>query len=169
MSLVTYDGKGLQRGTCNKLSHAPCQRVGESLYDYHSNSSCLRHCTNNNSTNSSQDPHSVMSENRISILGSSTDNSYFNPASASASIPSKTKSTSMPFNPNSPLKNALIKFQSSREKKPQLPALLILTSLALLFAQKPGSHLTCMTVNISPLRLVSPIRHKKRGRSDHSC
>ena len=89
LSPVTYDHKGLQCDTCNKWFHAPCQRVGESLYDYLSNSSCSWHCTKCNSTNytvgSSQGLNSFTSENWYSILDSSTDN--FIPASTST--PSK--------------------------------------------------------------------------------
>ena len=89
LSPVTYDHKGLQCDTCNKWFHAPCQREGESLYDYLFNSSCSWHCTKCKSTNytvgSSQDLYSFTSENRYSILHSSTDN--FIPASTST--PSK--------------------------------------------------------------------------------
>ena len=78
LSPVTYDHKGLQCDTYNKRFHAPCQRVGESLYDYLSNSSCSWHCTKCNSTNytvgSSQDLNSFTSEDRYSTLDSSTDN-----------------------------------------------------------------------------------------------
>ena len=85
LSPVTYDHKGLQ---CNKWFHTPCQRVGESLYDYLSNSSCSRHSTKCNNTNytvgSSQDLNSFTSENRYSILNSSTDNFI----TASTSTPS---------------------------------------------------------------------------------
>lgn len=44
-SPVTDDQNGLQCDTCNMWFHAPCQRVGNSLYDYLSNSNCSWHCT----------------------------------------------------------------------------------------------------------------------------
>lgn len=75
MSAITYEHKGLQCDTCSQWFHASCQRVGDTLYDYLSNSSCSWLCTKcdciNYSLGSSQYPSSLTTNNEFSSFDSS--------------------------------------------------------------------------------------------------
>ena len=118
---VTYDHKGLLCDTCNHWFHAPCQRVGDHLYDYLSKSDCSWHCTRCNSLNyakaSSHDLSSLSSENRFSPLSLNASPVHdFTPDSTST--PSKTR-PHRTYKVDKPLKFAHINFRSIREKKPQ--------------------------------------------------
>ena len=62
-SPVTFDLRSIQCETCDKWYHASCQRVGDLLYNYLSNSSCSWHCTKGNSANySTQDMSSFTTQ-----------------------------------------------------------------------------------------------------------
>ena len=119
---VTYDHKGLLCDTCNHWFHAPCQRVGDNLYDYLAKSDCSWHCTKCNSINhsraSARDLSSFSSENRFSSLSlnASPVNHNFIPQSTSTpsrNRPQRTNKT------DSPLKIAHLNFRSMKDKKPQ--------------------------------------------------
>ena len=119
---VTYDHKGLLCDTCNHWFHAPCQRVGDNLYDYLAKSDCSWHCIKCNSINhsraSARDLSSFSSENRFSSLSlnASPVNHNFIPQSTSTpsrNRPQRTNKT------DSPLKIAHLNFRSIKDKKPQ--------------------------------------------------
>ena len=71
-SPVTDDHQGLQCDTCSIWFHAPCQRVGNMLYDYLSNSNYSWHCIKCDSINYSlgsvSDLNSFASVNSFNAL-----------------------------------------------------------------------------------------------------
>ena len=83
-SPVTDDHQGLQCDTCN-IWLVPCQRVGNMLYDYLSNSNCSWHCIKcysiNYSLGSDSDLNSFASVNSFNALHS--PDKGFQPASSS--------------------------------------------------------------------------------------
>ena len=118
-SPVTDDHQGLQCDTCNIWFHAPCQRVGNMLYDYLSNSNCSWHCIKCDSINYSlgsvSDLNSFASVNSFNALHS--PDKGFQPASSSA--PTRRQSPKTTTSPPPALKVFHINFQSLREKKLQ--------------------------------------------------
>ena len=115
---IICEHQGLQCDMCNHFFHAPCQRLGDCLYDYLSNTNCSWHCTKCNSLNfsqaSSQNLSCLTSNNRFNILN--TTEQDFAPTSS----PTPVKETRQKAQKSeTPLKAALINFQSIREKKPQ--------------------------------------------------
>ena len=118
-SLVTDDHQGLRCDTCNIWFHAPCQRVGNTLYDYLSNSNCSWHCTKCDSINYSlvsvSDLNSFASVNSFNALHS--PDKGFQPTSSST--PTKRQSPKTTPSPPLVLKVFHINFQSLRENKLQ--------------------------------------------------
>ena len=114
-SPVTDEQQGLQCDTCNVWFHASCQRVGNTVYDYLSNSNCSWHCTKYDATNytlgSSSELSSFASVNRFSALY--TPDKGFQPASTST--PAK-KQPIKTVNPPPPSSNSYKLPVHQREK-----------------------------------------------------
>ena len=114
-SPVTDDHQGLQCDTCNIWFHTPCQRVGNMLYDYLSNSNFSWHCIKCDSINYSlgsvSDLNSFASVNSFNALHS--PDKGFQPASSST--PTRRQSPKTTTSPPPALKVVHINFQSLRE------------------------------------------------------
>ena len=129
LSPVTNDHQGLLCDTCNIWLYAPCQRVGNTLYDYLSNSNCSWHCTKCSSINYSlcsvSDLRSFASVFSFNTLHS-LDNG-FQPASSSTPTNRQSQKTTPSSHPA--LIFVHINFQSPKEKKLQFFSVVELNTL----------------------------------------
>ena len=145
---VSCEHQRLQCDTCNHWFHAPCQRVGDCLYDYLSNSNCSWHCTKCNSLNysqaSSQNMSSLSINNRFNILN--TTEQGFAPTSSSTPV-KKTRQKLKNLKP-------LLKLPSSTssqsgKRNPSFTHLLKDTNPTSLSGRRHGYPQIFMTQNIS--------------------
>ena len=159
---VTDGHQGLQCDTCNIWFHAPCQRVGNMVYDYLSNSNCSWHSTKCDSINYSlgsvSDLNSFASVNSFNALHS--PDKGFQPASSSTPI--KRQSPKTTPSPTPALKVFHINFQSLREKSSSL-VLWNWINQTLLLALKLGLPKRCLTVSFSHQSLDSVYRRNHIG------